>query len=753
MSNKLVGSPSTRGQIRTSIQALIDKEDYSQAAHLCEKLIQGSPENKELYWYHGLVLMLQEQEEEAQMTWMFAAADGEPHEIEIWTEQLVKILLDSARQQFQKENFKMAWAIRRHVREFSPNNVNNLLHLLKTSIILKHSFSDSLTELEVNEVLSSKSDFSQSEKALLLEIIELGLDNHSFDTTICTFSEICFSNADNITDVAAKLLTAGSEYLKKLDYQSSIDVGELLLRFVPKDLEILGHVATWHSAIHQFDKEIELTEKRMALSKRWIERVFSSFMYLKALMGAGGYWEKAHQVSVSHAKLIRALEHGSLKPETKPYEVLRLATITFFFPYFQDEPKTNREIHNLVGRFFSANMRLPKQKRLDSFSLHQRAPKPRRKLRIGYISHCFSQHSVGYLARWLIKSHDREKFEIYGYVIFQKDYDPLQQWYKQQFDQVCRVGIDCPEEGEYIAQQIYDDKIDILIDLDSITLDLTCEVMAYRPAPVQVTWLGWDASGIPEVDYYLADPYVLPKNAQEYYLEKIWRLPNTYLAIDGFEVDVPDISRQSLNIPDDAIIYMTAQKGFKRHPDTVHSQMEILRQVPNSYLLIKGPAEQGAIQQYFMKIAKGHNVAEEQLRFLPQTLLPQTHRANLKVADVVLDTFPYNGATTTMETLWMEVPMVTRVGKQFAARNSYTMMLNAGIEEGIAWTAEEYVEWGIRLGTDSQLRKDVAWKLRESKKHAPLWNTKAFTEEVESAYQQMWNIYVESLSSQNLLPS
>ena len=121
----------------------------------------------------------------------------------------------------------------------------------------------------------------------------------------------------------------------------------------------------------------------------------------------------------------------------------------------------------------------------------------------------------------------------------------------------------------------------------------------------------------------------------------------------------------------------------------------------------------------------------------------EVHRANLGIADIVLDTFPYNGATTTMETLWLGIPMVTKVGQQFAARNSYTMMKNAGVEEGIAWSDDEYVEWGIRLGKDAELRDHIRWKLRQSRRTAPLWNAEQFTRQVEQAYEQMWEIYCE----------
>jgi predicted O-linked N-acetylglucosamine transferase (SPINDLY family) len=110
---------------------------------------------------------------------------------------------------------------------------------------------------------------------------------------------------------------------------------------------------------------------------------------------------------------------------------------------------------------------------------------------------------------------------------------------------------------------------------------------------------------------------------------------------------------------------------------------------------------------------------------------------------VVLDTFPYNGATTTMETLWMGIPIVTKVGQQFAARNSYTLMMNAGITEGIAWSDAEYIDWGVRLGNDAALRQQVRAKLWLSRKTSPLWNGKQFVRELELAYEGMWQKFLD----------
>jgi predicted O-linked N-acetylglucosamine transferase (SPINDLY family) len=170
--------------------------------------------------------------------------------------------------------------------------------------------------------------------------------------------------------------------------------------------------------------------------------------------------------------------------------------------------------------------------------------------------------------------------------------------------------------------------------------------------------------------------------------------------------------------------------------------MRIIKEVPNSYFLIKGLADEESITLFFNQIAEEEGVDCDRLRFLPTVPSEAVHRANLGIADVVLDTYPYNGATTTLEVLWMGIPLVTRVGQQFAARNSYTMMMNAGLTEGIAWTDEEYVEWGIRLGKDAELRQQISWKLRQSRQTAPLWNAKQFTRDMEDAYEQMWANYV-----------
>ena len=402
--------------------------------------------------------------------------------------------------------------------------------------------------------------------------------------------------------------------------------------------------------------------------------------------------------------------------------------------YLQDQPQKNRWIINQVSHLFERS-----QPSVPLQISPTRLQDQHRTLKIGYIGHTLRTHSVGWLSRWLFHHRDREAFHVAIYLVNQNEDYLTQEWFRQKAD----LTYNFSRNTKAIAEQIQKDEIDILVDLDSVTHNLTCQVLSLKPAPVQVTWLGLDASGLPTIDYFIADPYVLPEDAQTYYHEKIWRLPQTYLAIDGFEVGVPTLRREHLDIPADAVVYLNVQNALKRHPATIRLQMQIIKAVPNSYFLIKGTGDEAITKQLFTRIAQAEGVDPARLRFLKRDPNEIIHRANLQIADVVLDTYPYNGATTTLEVLWMGIPLVTRVGQQFAARNSYTFMTNAGLSEGIAWSDQEYVEWGIRLGKDKPLREQITLKLKASRQTSPLWNAQQFTKEMEKAYQEIWTKYLQ----------
>nr|WP_290226462.1 O-linked N-acetylglucosamine transferase, SPINDLY family protein [Trichocoleus desertorum] len=721
---------------------------YAKAASLYEQTVELDSSVKRNYWYLGLALLLQGQETEAQTSWFIALADVDEDQLPTCTAELVAVLQAEAERReslSSQEEDAIALAIRHHLREIVPTDVNNLLKILQISVQLKIFSGDDLDSLNLIPLLQ-RNDTQGINSPLLRNVLKSFLETDPLHPLVLEFAESCLPYVEDVEAWLEVLIIPAIKIAYSLGKVGvAIYLAELGLTINPKHLGALGHLSAFYYKAGDYEKGVEVAKQYYSTAQTLPGKVYGSFLLLKSLTISGGAWEKADETMQHHKNLLRSLIAQN-PTDLDRGAALSMFTSTFFLPYMEDEAEANRYFFNHIGELCQASIHNYSRGQAEHYQQYhstvlQNTTVCTKPLKIGYVSGFLRQHSVGWLARWLFQYHDRERFQIYTYFINQPQEEAFTNyWFVNNSSQVRFLDID----GLEIADAIYQDQIDILVDLDSITLDTTCEVMALKPAPIQVTWLGWDASGIPAVDYYIADPYVLPESAQNYYTEKIWRLPDTYIAVEGFEVGVPTLRRDQLEIPHDAVVYLSAQKGHKRHPDLARLQMKILKEIPNSYFLLKGLANEEMLKESFIQLAEAEGISSDRLKFLPQVSAEAVHRANLSIADVVLDTYPYNGATTTLETLWMGVPLVTRVGEQFVSRNSYTMMINIGVTEGIAATAEEYVEWGVRFGKDPVLRQQVAWKMRASRQTSPLWNARQFTRNMEDAYTQMWENYVNS---------
>jgi predicted O-linked N-acetylglucosamine transferase (SPINDLY family) len=720
-------------------EELLINQEYDQLVDFYENLIAENPEEISNYWYLGLAYLFQGREEEAQLTWLMVLNEIEnQEEIEILSQELAQILDTEAQRQEDNKNYQIAWLIRVNIREFQPENLTNLISLIWLDATLKYLNSTKLRDWKVMELLLAKRTPKIPEDLMLkaLDKVLYIISEESVD-----FARACLEYSEG----SSLIIEAICKVAKRLNLVDKlilypVDLINICREKQPDDLVLLKILFIFYSDDFQYyEKAREVATEFLTKSNTLTARIFGLrqllYLYLRNYN-----WKEGIAISEQYIQaMIQLANEGTSYMEGFISSVIPMLPNQLL--YLQDNPRLNRSIFNQFNKNFQTItirqgiLGFQYQDYGNSLTNH-------RPLRIGYIGHTFRSHSVGWLCRWLINYHDLNNFEIFIYSLTNHTDQLTEEWFIKKTKNFYRYSPDTYPEN--IIQQIRDDLIDILIDVDSITLLSTCEVIIHKPAPIQVTWLGMDASGIPAIDYFIADPYVLPANGQDYYAEKIWRLPHTYLGIDGFEVGTPTVTREDLNIEKDAIVFMNIQGSLKLHPSILRLQLRIVKNVPHSYLLVKGKDDQGFLKQLYQELATEEGVNLNQIRYLQKTPTELEHRANLKIADVVLDTYPYNGATTTLETLWMEVPIVTRVGEQFAARNSYTFMINAGITEGIAWSDEEYIQWGIKLGTDENLRKEISWKLRQSKKTSPLWNGKQFTREMEKAYQQMWKIYVNS---------
>jgi predicted O-linked N-acetylglucosamine transferase (SPINDLY family) len=711
-----------------------------QIAYQYETLIEKGDKNSYNYWYLGLAYLLQEREIDAQATWFTPFEEASELESVILNSELSNVLDRSASQEFIANNFDNAWLISQYLREVDPRHLNNLIRSILLEIRFDRFNPNILLEWKANEIVFNSFNLAVDRK-LLAELLRSLLIFQSEYTA--SLIEACLlthsiNSTESIDDIVTEIVKVAHRRGTSLFL---IRILEFCQTLQPKNIKTLSALCREYSDLGHHEEAVEIGQSIYNLCDNLLDRIRADYTLILVYLTAGN-WQQTYS-------LFQRYQNSVEEFTTEESEILDLATnqrvivSNVFLPYIDDRPEYHRQLQNQIAKIYlKHNQAHLKNYDAEPASLINQIDT----IRIGYIGSTLRSHSVGWLSRWLLQYHDREKFQIFTYCINQDPSDIFyQKWFRDRSDvSYCMVA-----DGERVAAQIRADKIDILIDLDSLTLNITCQVLAAKPAPIQVSWLGWDATGLSTVDYFIADSYVLPKNAQDYYQEKIWRLPQTYLAVDGFEVGIPTLRRQDLDIPDDAVVYWSGQRGFKRHPDTVRAQMRILKGVANSYFIIKGDTDPRIIQEFFGEIAAEEGVEFDRLRFVGNVADEPTHRANLAIADIVLDTFPYNGATTTLETLWMGIPMVTQVGQQFAARNSYTFMLNAGIEEGIAWSQEEYIEWGIKLGLDRDLRDKIAGKLRSGRTTAPVWNAKQFTLDMEQAYRDMWAKYQEQQNELN----
>jgi predicted O-linked N-acetylglucosamine transferase (SPINDLY family) len=719
--------------------------DYAEAAELLEEAIAANPMEVTHYWHLGLMLLLQEQEAEAQMVWGLVMSESESEAVETQTSQLMAVLETEGDRQESLADPQKAWLVRQYLKELNPDNLDNLLQLIPLSIGLENFGEDNEILGQIINLLKHQT-LGQCQEHKLLQVLQQILDSHPTYPGVIEFVEVLLEKGLDSSVIHQIIFHKTAELLNQQSLPTPylIQYAELARRLDPNNRAILASLAGLYQNVGNDAESLKIAENLLQIAQTLEDQLKGYYLILKSLLNMGGAWQQASEVAREYQELLIYLMETD--PPLESNFFLELMGTLSFPPYLADTPDPTHHFRNRFADFYQKKVKQYYHQEEEIYKTQQVSIGLERRskvLRIGYLSSCLYRHSVGWLSRWLLKHHNPKQCEIYAYSLRHSD-DTVQESIAGVTHFRDLSGAKNPLE---IAEFIGSEQLDILVDLDSLTHRFISPILALKPAPIQVTWLGSDASGLPAVDYFIADPYVLPESAADYYRAKIWRLPEVYLGVDGFEVGVPTLRRDELGIPEKAVVYLTGQTGYKRNPQNGRLQLKIIKAVPNSYFLVKSSiGDRESVKRLFEQMAEEEGVEGDRLRFLPPVASEEIHRANLAIADVVLDTYPYNGATTTLETLWMGIPLVTRVGEQFAARNSYTMMMNVGVTEGIAWTDEEYVAWGIRLGTDAILREEISWRLRRSRQTSSLWDAQKFTREMEKAYQQMWADYLISNS-------
>ncbi len=697
------------------VQVWLDEGDFDRVSAWYEHKIEADlSQNVEDYFHLGLSYLLEGREEDAQATWFLALSQTESEQIV----RLVEILEGEAARRESIGQLNKSWLLRAHIREIEPGDVNNILSLYKLEIELNCLDVKKITKIQDLFLSTNASSINRDILGQFLSKLLYLTDDKIIPLIENIFNK--FSDDSNLIKIVNEAITR----VAKNDKLIAIHIINICLKIEPKNLYLANLLPWYYLELEKYAEARDSSYYFYQICESLPEKAFGAYS-LVLVMVTGGYWLEMPDAIGEYKKAFQ----DSLNAGRCPSFLGRACLISSPLAYINDDLGENRALIDRNGELYQKAVN---EKYAGKIIQQKKAEVLNNKIKIGYIGHTLKMHSIGIISRWLLNYHDRERFEINTYLINQTEDFITKQYFRNKSDNCYNL----PDDAAILATRISDDKIDILVDLDSLTGWTTSEVMALKPADIQVSWLGWDAPGIPAIDYYIADNYVLPENAQDYYREQIWRLPDSYIAIDGVEIGIPTLRRGDLGIGSESVIYLTAQTSYKRNPESIRLQLRVLKAVPHSYLLVQGRGGGELIKSLFTRIASEEGVSPERLRFLP--LYPvSNYRANLGVADVILDTYPFTGGTMTLDTLWMGIPMVTKVGQQWSSRNSYTLMVNAGLNEGIAWNDEEYIEWGIRLGMDGELRERIRWKLRQSRGMAPVWNARRFTRNIESAYLQM----------------
>ena len=365
-------------------------------------------------------------------------------------------------------------------------------------------------------------------------------------------------------------------------------------------------------------------------------------------------------------------------------------------------------------------------------------------LKIGFLSKHFRRHSVGWCSEALIRELSRITPHVHLYVTGKLNRDEVTQRFEEmagKFYWPKKYPNGFADGGEILAEVVQDD-LDVLIDLDSMTVPTNVEVLYQYPAGICVSWLGFDAPYISDNHYFLCDEHTHPPGVEKNYLEQLVRLPVCSVAIGALQ-SIPvdrEAIRNALGIGLNQMTYLCVAPGRKTNPEMVQAQVKILKEVPDSLLIRKGQGDADVIHSTYREECEIQGVDFGRIKFIGQTRTEEEHRAIYYVADVLLDSYPYNGGTHNLEALWANLPVVTRSGDQYLSRMGYAFLKSANLDVGAAWSWEEYTQWGVKFGRDAGFRNAVKQHLVKSKQPeylAPLWNPKKLAEEMYEVFQKL----------------
>jgi predicted O-linked N-acetylglucosamine transferase (SPINDLY family) len=367
------------------------------------------------------------------------------------------------------------------------------------------------------------------------------------------------------------------------------------------------------------------------------------------------------------------------------------------------------------------------------------------KIKIGYFSSDFRDHPVSVLTIGMFESHDRNRFEVFGFAHGAPSQGEMHDRLAQAFDQY----IDIREMSDIeVAALVRDLEIDIAIDLNGHTRDARTSIFANRAAPVQINYLGYPGTmGCDYMDYIIADEVVIPENNRKWYSEKVVYLPNSFMPNDiNRPISSKVFARKDFGLPDDGFIFCCFNNGYKYNPEILDSWVRILNAVPNSVLWTT--ENNSLFKKNIQAQFEQRGIDAQRVIFATRIDDPAEHLARHQLADLFLDTTPYNAHTTACDALWAGLPLITRLGETFPGRVAASLLSALGLPELITNSEVEYESLAIQLANNKSALQLIREKLKQNRDMSPLFKTEQYTDNIERAYIKMHDDYVSGKSPQ-----
>ncbi len=370
-------------------------------------------------------------------------------------------------------------------------------------------------------------------------------------------------------------------------------------------------------------------------------------------------------------------------------------------------------------------------------------------IKIAFLSADFRDHATAFLMAELFELFDKTHFEIHAVSFSQNDNSIL----RKRIQTSCNYFHDVIDKtDEQIAQLIAELKIDIAIDLKGLTAEARPNILAYRPAPIQVNYLGYPGSmGAEFIDYIIADPFVIPEQEQSYYTEKIMYLPDSYQVNDrNRPVNPESPSRESCGLPTNGFVFCCFNNNYKIIPDIFNIWMELLKEIPDSVLWLLESNHWA--HENLKKEAEKQGIDPERIIFAEKIPIGQ-HLARIQNADLFLDTFPCNAHTTASDALWVGLPLLTCCGRSFATRVAGSLLKAVDLEELITSDLKSYKTLALELTQNPEKLKKIKSRLKNNRDNCSLFDTERFKNNLQKGFRHMMDLYEKNSETETFYVS